>query len=226
VFKQLLFSLSLFHGVTLERRKFGPLGFNIPYEFTDGDLRICLSQLKMFLMEYAEIPYKVLKYTAGHINYGGRVTDDWDRRCIMNILEDFYNPIVVNDAYNFDDSKVYHQLTEGSEHPAYLAYIKSLPINDTPEIFGLHDNANITFAQNETFRTLGDLLELQPKTSSSGGVSREEVMEKTAKDILNKVPKAINIASVIERYPVMYEQSMNTVLVQEIIRYFSCSFIL
>jgi hypothetical protein len=67
----------------------------------------------------------VLKYTAGHINYGGRVTDDWDRRCIMNILEDFYNPIVVNDAYNFDDSKVYHQLPEGSEHPAYLAYIKS-----------------------------------------------------------------------------------------------------
>ncbi len=91
-FKYLLFSLCLFHGVCLERRKFGPLGFNIPYEFTDGDLRICMSQLKMFLIEYADIPFKVLKYTAGHINYGGRVTDDWDRRCIMNILQDFYDP--------------------------------------------------------------------------------------------------------------------------------------
>ena len=43
----------------MERRKFGALGFNIPYEFTDGDLRICISQLSMFLDEYADIPFKV-----------------------------------------------------------------------------------------------------------------------------------------------------------------------
>lgn len=100
-----------------------------------------------------------------------------------------------------------------------MAYIRSLPINDTPEIFGLHENANITFAQNETFRTLNDLLQLQPKTSSGGGISREEIMEKTAKDILAKVPLPSNIVAIMEKYPVMYEQSMNTVLVQEVIRF-------
>ncbi|PIO13246.1 hypothetical protein AB205_0103730, partial [Aquarana catesbeiana] len=108
--KALLLSLCLFHGSTIERRKFGPLGFNIPYEFTDGDLRICISQLRMFLEEYTDIPYKVLRYTAGEINYGGRVTDDWDRRCLLSILQDFYQPPVLEDNYKFSESGVYHQI--------------------------------------------------------------------------------------------------------------------
>uniref|UniRef100_W5KGP5 Dynein, axonemal, heavy chain 1 n=1 Tax=Astyanax mexicanus TaxID=7994 RepID=W5KGP5_ASTMX len=170
-FKSLLLSLCLFHAIAIERRKFGPLGFNIPYEFTDGDLQICISQLKMFLNEYQDIPFKVLKYTAGEINYGGRVTDDWDRRCIMNVLEDFYCPAVLNPNHIYSasgDNCIYLQ--------DYLAYIRNLPINDTPEIFGLHDNANISFAQNETFALLGAVVRLQPRAASSGGKAREEVL--------------------------------------------------
>lgn len=109
-FKWLLFSLCLFHGALIERRKFGPLGFNIPYEFTDGDLKICISQLHMFLLEYSEVPFKVLLYTAGHINYGGRVTDDWDRRCLMTVLADYYDKKVVSEDYGFDLSGQYHQV--------------------------------------------------------------------------------------------------------------------
>ena len=137
----------------------------------------------------------------------------------MNILEDFYNPRTVDEDFSFDESKIYHQLPSTSEHSAYVAYIKTLPINDTPEIFGLHDNANITFALNETYRVLSDLLKLQPKTLATAGASREEIMETTSKDVLSKVPLPTNLNDVIAKYPVMYEQSMNTVLIQEIIRY-------
>ncbi|XP_029908318.1 dynein heavy chain 1, axonemal [Myripristis murdjan] len=218
-FKCLLLSLCLFHGNVIERRKFGPLGFNIPYEFTDGDLRICISQLKMFLDEYQDIPYKVLKYTAGEINYGGRVTDDWDRRCILNVLEDFYCPAVLNVDHAYSSSRVYRQIETDLDIKGYLAYIRSLPINDTPEIFGLHDNANITFAQNETFALLGAVAQLQPRAASSGGKAREEIVEEIVTGIAEKIPKPINVQEVMNKYPVLYEESMNTVLIQEVIRY-------
>uniref|UniRef100_A0A669QRK6 Dynein axonemal heavy chain 1 n=1 Tax=Phasianus colchicus TaxID=9054 RepID=A0A669QRK6_PHACC len=214
-FKSLLLSLCFFHGNMLERRKFGPLGFNIPYEFTDGDLRICISQLKMFLNEYTDIPYKVLKYTAGEINYGGRVTDDWDRRCMMNILEDFYKPEVLTPEFAYSESGIYNAIPP----QGYLQYIRSLPLNDSPELFGLHDNANITFAQKETFALLGAILQLQPKTFTLGGSSREELVEDTANEILAKLPAPMDLQEVICKYPLLYEESMNTVLVQEVIRY-------
>ncbi|XP_013988847.1 dynein axonemal heavy chain 1 isoform X2 [Salmo salar] len=217
--KSLLLSLCLFHGNAIERRKFGPLGFNIPYEFTDGDLRICISQLKMFLDEYQDIPYKVLKYTAGEINYGGRVTDDWDRRCILNVLEDFYCPAVLGTDYAYSASGVYRQIDTELDIKGYLAYIRGLPINDTPEIFGLHDNANISFAQNEAFALLGAVVQLQPKAAASGGKAREEIVEEIVAGIVEKVPQPISVQEVMTKYPVQYEESMNTVLIQEVIRY-------
>ncbi|XP_054262356.1 dynein axonemal heavy chain 1-like [Macrosteles quadrilineatus] len=219
-FKWMLFSLCLFHGVCLERRKFGPLGFNIPYEFTDGDLRICISQLHMFLLEYSDIPFKVLVYTAGHINYGGRVTDDWDRRCIMNILADYYNMDVISADHSFDSDSVYHQLPEETEMINYLSYIRELPVNDHPGLFGLHDNADMSCAQAATFAGLAVLLSLQPRMVGAAASSQDEVTKQLAETLLQQIPQPrVDIAAIQERYPVMYEESLNTVLVQEVVRF-------
>lgn len=50
----------------------------------------------MFLTEYSETPLEALHYLTGECNYGGRVTDDKDRRLILSLLTIFYNEEVTS----------------------------------------------------------------------------------------------------------------------------------
>jgi len=142
--KKMLFGLCFFHAIIQERRKFGPLGWNIRYEFNDSDLETSMTNLKMFLDEQEEIPWDALLYVTGHINYGGRVTDDWDRVCLLSTLKKYYTPDVLEEGYILSQSGIYYVPPVGSLQ-TFRDYIESLPINDSPEVFGLHENANITY---------------------------------------------------------------------------------
>jgi len=104
VFRKLLFGLCFFHAVVRERSKYGPIGWNIPYSFSEPDLKISQDQLQIFCCEQEIVPYAAINYLVAHCNYGGRVTDDKDRRCIETVLTDFYTEKIVDDAYRFSPS--------------------------------------------------------------------------------------------------------------------------
>jgi dynein heavy chain len=105
--KKLLFGLSFFHAVIQERKKFGPLGFNKVYEWTETDFTVSVSYLRMFLNKQATMPCDALRFLTGEIIDGGRVTDDWDRRCMMSILCRYYSESILAEGYFFARGSTY-----------------------------------------------------------------------------------------------------------------------
>jgi hypothetical protein len=61
--------------------------------------------LKNFLTDAEDIPWDAMRYMTGQINYGGRVTDDWDRILLLNILQRFYNEELI--PYGDDSEEEY-----------------------------------------------------------------------------------------------------------------------
>ena len=220
-YRKLLFGLAFFHAVVQERKRFGPLGWNRPYDFNDSDMEISLRQVMLYLDEYEQVPYRVLHVLATYINYGGRVTDDKDSRTIDVIMRDYFTPRIVDEDYRFTKSGVYYAPTvdDDAPHKGFLEYVEGLPLNAMPEVYGFHDNANITCELNETEQGLDVLLSLQPRTGGGGGRSRDDIVADRAKDMQQRLAPNFDIEAIGMKYPVLYEESMNTVLLQECIRY-------
>ena len=150
LFKRFAFGFVFFHAMILERRKYGPLGWNIPYEFSNSDLSISLAQLRNFLEDYDDIQYTAMNYMIAEANYGGRVTDPADRRLIAILFKDICCEEILDDKYLFSGLKDYPVPLDGSykEHEEFIN--TKIPQNSTPEVFGLNDNADITCAISDT----------------------------------------------------------------------------
>jgi dynein heavy chain len=106
------------------------------------------------------------------------------------------------------------------QYEDYLEFIKGLPSQQQPEIFGFHENANISKDLNETSILLSSLVLVQPSgmesVSSSGGAqtSSDDIIWGLCDDIMQKLPADFDLDMAQSKYPVNYFESTNTVLCQ------------
>lgn len=121
---------------------------------------------------------------------------------------------------------------ELGDYQSFLDFIKGLPSQPQPEIFGFHQNADISKESTEVNRLLASLLLAVPDDSSSKtqestegegeegeegppqAMTPDDVMLNISADILSKLPNNYQLDLAQLKYPVTYFESMNTVLCQ------------
>lgn len=178
-YRKLVFALAYFHSAILERRKYGAIGWNVTYQWMNSDFDTSERQLMMYLNEQPEVPYQALNYLIALANYGGRVTDDKDVRLIEAMLKKMFCPEIMSDAYKLSKLTTYYAPSDGS-YEAAMKYISSLPLDEDPEVFGLHPNANIMYETNSVNNFIDTILSVQPRVKGKGN-------QKTPEDIVREM---------------------------------------
>ncbi|KAL7679175.1 putative AAA+ ATPase domain, dynein heavy chain region D6 P-loop domain-containing protein [Plasmopara halstedii] len=86
----ILFALCYFHSLMLERKKFGPQGFNMLYPFAVSDLLASSLVLRNYMDNApARVPWSNLRYLFGEIMYGGHIVNEFDRLVATTYLQYF-----------------------------------------------------------------------------------------------------------------------------------------
>jgi len=102
----MIYVLSFFHAVIQERKKFGKIGWNVTYDFTASDYEISYKLISMYLNkaqdnDEEELPWETLRYLIGEAMYGGRVTDNNDRRVMTCYLLEYMGEFIFDSNQKF-----------------------------------------------------------------------------------------------------------------------------
>jgi len=223
-FRRLVYALAAFHGVVLERRDYGALGWSDGqrYEFDRSDLAAGLQQLRQAAVLAAEkvsgevkLPLRALQYLMAECYYGGRVTDQWDRRLLHALLQHFFCEASASQrgralAEGLRDGRDY-RIPEDLSLSHCIEAASALPDATPPAALGLADNAAAAKNLRESEQMLVAAAKTQPRlaaaamaASSRGRTSDAEeraaaaaassaLLRRVRRELLARVPADLDI---------------------------------
>jgi dynein heavy chain len=209
-YAKLMYALSWYHSLLLERRKYGRIGFNVAYDFNDSDFNISRRALALYLTKAFQngddvIPWGSLRYLIGEVNYGGRVSDSFDRRTLTTYLDEYMGDFLFDENNKFFFAKGAahnYDLPPPSALKGYADAVEVLPLTNGPAVFGLHPNAEINMFTDAAKSMWTDLIDMQPRSGgggAGGGATREDYIAGVVRDLAPKIPPPEDIMNIKKR---------------------------
>merc|ERR1711998_484533 len=114
-----------------------------------------------------------------------------DRRVLIAYCDEYMGDFLFDDFQDFFFSRVGYDYQLPDPAGGFSGYVKEgqrLPLMNSPEVFGLHPNAEINYFDSRIRNMWSGLILLQPRTSTGGGgVSPDEFKAQTAKSLESKM---------------------------------------
>jgi len=202
----MLFALCFFHALALGRRKFGFQGFSRQYPFNNGDISVCAKVMHNYLEANDDVPWDDLQYNFGEIMYGGHITDYWDRRITNTYLKVLLSPALLDEKSGLQLAPGYPPCLEG-DAATYAGYIEENLPAESPVLFGLHPNSQISLLQQQASTLFSSVLVLSGSGGGGGGGGKETRAADTLADLKNRLPaefKMIEIRGALKEAPTPY----------------------
>ncbi|CAG9316033.1 unnamed protein product [Blepharisma stoltei] len=195
--RKITYAICFLHSVIIERRKFGPLGWCIPYEFNTSDLEASLTFLDRHVnqkeAQNSQPDWDIVRFMVCDIQFGGRITDEKDFELIQAFGAEWIDERIMSTSFSFNSGPSTgdnsYKVIDSTEISRYRDQISMLPAFESPSLFFLNQNADITFRRREGNEVLATIQMTQPKESdASSGKSRDDIVHEYVLEYLSKLP--------------------------------------